>query len=156
MTFSQSPSAAPEQIDNTTELSTEAQARVDATVNAALKILESTPEMKELLQSMFDKLVQQNLRDPDKIKAIQDWLYESHTEHIKELNPEQKKIANESFTEFMEKFSHNLAYMHRDIHWDNELVAIQKQYQAKSTSLKNTYNATLWNLKNQSHPTEIA
>jgi hypothetical protein len=72
MTFSQSPSAAPEQIDNTTELSTEAQARVDATVNAALKILESTPEMKELLQSMFDKLVQQNLRDPDKIKAIQD------------------------------------------------------------------------------------
>ena len=152
MTLSNSADIQKDQIPEEKKLSSEAQARVDATVNAALKILESTPDMKEKLQTMFDAMVNKNLRDPENIKKIQDGLFTSHEERIKDLNHEQKKIANDNFTNFLEKFSHNLAYMHRDINWDNEINAIKEQYEQKKNSVQSQYATII----HDDHPTQTA
>jgi len=90
-------------------LSPEAQARVDATVAAALKVLELSPEVGDAIGKMFDAMVSQNLRDPEKIQKIQDGLFGKHKEYITSL-PESKRPASEtSFTNFIEKFSKNIA-----------------------------------------------
>lgn len=125
------------------KLSSEAQARVDATVNAALKVLELSPETGDAIGKMFDTMVSQNLRDPTKIQKIQDGLFTKHKEYIASLPEEKKAIAESSFTDFIEKFAQNLAYMNRDVNWSNELNALKKTFEEKRNSIQDTYHNLL-------------
>lgn len=129
--------------NNDSHLSSEAQLRVDTVVNSALKILESTPEIWNAIQETFNKMVTHNMRDPENIKTLLDWLYEKHKEHTKNLTPDQKLVAENSFTKFVEAFSQNIAYMHRDVNWSNELNAIKNTFEAKRKSIQLTYNNLL-------------
>lgn len=129
--------------NDTLHLSPEAQLRVDTVVNSALKILESTPEIWNAIQETFDKMVAHNMRDPENIKTLLDWLYEKHKEHTKDLTPNQKLVAENSFTKFVEAFSQNIAYMHRDVNWSNELNAIKNTFEKKRESIQLTYNKIL-------------
>ena len=70
-------------------------------------------------------MVDHNMRNPESVQKLLDGLYEKHKEHTKDLDPNQKLVAEKSFTQFIEVFSQNLAHMHRDIDWSNELNAIK-------------------------------
>jgi hypothetical protein len=143
------PSSTPE-IQKNIKLSTEAQLRVNATVDAALKVLELSPETGNAIGKMFDTMVTQNLRDPEKIQKIQDGLFSKHKEYIANLPEDKKQAAEVSFTSFIEKFSQNLAYMHRDINWSNELNAIKSTFEKKRTSIQYSYEQVI----KGSHPVQ--
>jgi len=129
------------------KLSPEAQKRVDAVVNAALKIIESTPELWNAIQETFNQMVDHNMRNPESVQKLLDGLYEKHKEHTKDLDPNQKLVAEKSFTKFMETFSQNLAHMHRDIDWSNELNAIKYTFESKRKSITTTYASIIQNEK---------
>lgn len=134
------------------KLSTEAQARVNANVDAALKVLELSPETGNAIGKIFDKMVVQNLREPAQIQEIQDGLFGKHKEYITSLPEDKRRVSEISFTSFIEKFSQNLAYMHRDVNWSNKLNAIKQTYEAKQNSIQVSYAQIL----THNHPTKTA
>ena len=127
----------------TKKLSNESQLRVNATVDAALKVLELSPETGNAIGKMFDQMIAENLREPAQIQEIQDGLFDKHKEYIANLPEDKKQAAEVSFTSFIEKFSQNLAYMHRDINWSNELNTIKSTFENKRASIQASYEQVI-------------
>jgi hypothetical protein len=63
MALSQSPSAVPE-IQEKTNLSNEAQARVDRVANVVIVALDKNLDAQNAIKDIFGKMVAENLRDP--------------------------------------------------------------------------------------------
>lgn len=92
---------------------------------------------------MFRKMINENIREPDKILEIQKRLEEKHAENTKNLPPEKKLQSEERFSDFLTQFGKNLAHMSRDVSWDNEINTLAKEFERKKESLTKTYQAIL-------------
>lgn len=152
MTLSQSPSAAPEQINNSKELSTEAQERVNLVANQAIDVLENNPDTNQAVQDLFQKMSLENMRNPENIIKLQQGLYEARDARLASIPSSERLSALKSFSRFMETLTQNIAYMQRDINWSNEANNLKLASTQKTQQVQDTYRRIL----DQNHPTEIA
>lgn len=145
--MSNSINSTPENLNSEKTLSSEAQNRVNTVVNAALKIIETTPGLWSALQDTFNKMVDHNMRNPEDIQKLLDWLYSTHRQNTAKLDPSQRLNGEESFTQFIEWFSQNVAYMQRNIGWSDDLNERKNTFDEKKKSITGTYASLINDMK---------
>lgn len=97
-------------------------------------------------------MVSDNLRNPENIAKIQDWLYEARDVRLAKANPNERLAILESFSEFMKNFTEWIALMNRDIWLSNQAHALANASDAKMNQVRSTYQQILAN----THPTHTA
>ncbi len=135
-----------------TQLSSEAQARVDTVAKNAVAVLDKNLDAQSAIANLFGEMVAKNLRDPENIAKIQDGLYEARDERLSHATPSERLSILESFSEFIERFTQWIAQMHRDIDLSNEANTLKDGSSKKIAQVQSTYAQILAN----NHPTQTA
>lgn len=130
----------------------EAQARVNIVATQALDILDKNPDAKLAIQKTFQDMISGNLRDPENIRKIQNWLYEARDARLANIDPSKKLSTLESFSRFMKGFTEQIAMLNRDIPLSNNLNLLTNATNTKIDQVKSTY---AWIITND-HPTQTA
>lgn len=120
--------------------------------DAAIARLQDNPEGQEAMKLTFDKMVSERLRDPASIDAILRWLYAARDRRLEGIEPSKRLSALETFSQFIKWFSQNVAHMHRDIDWSNDLRNLEEGNQKQMEWIKSTYAWIIQDL----HPTQTA
>jgi hypothetical protein len=146
------PSEGVEQQTNNKELTIDTQNRVTAVANQAIEILDRNPDAKEAVKDLFNKMIAGNMRDPENVFKLQKWLFDARDARLADMKPSEKLGALKSFSQFMERFTEQLARINGSIPLSNEAHAITAATQAKIENVKATYAGVLSN----NHPTQSA
>lgn len=132
---------------NTTELidwiTPKSQERVDATVNATIKILETSPETRDAITQIFRDIVSYWLNTPEWAERILTGLFEKYNKRLEALSGLARFKAITWFSDFMKIFSQNLAHSAKDTKWLGEIQLAHENFEAKSKSIWDTYHAIL-------------
>jgi hypothetical protein len=71
MSLSNTPSEVQDQEISSTELTAEAQDRVNIVATQAIDILDKNPDGQRAVRDMFDKMIAGNMRDPENVFKLQ-------------------------------------------------------------------------------------
>lgn len=143
MSLSSTPSEAVDQQINSKELPIEAQNRVTAVANQAIEILDRNPDAKEAVRDLFNKMIAGNMRDPENVFKLQKGLFDARDARLADMKPSEKLGALKSFSQFMERFTEQLARINGSIPLSNEARAITAATHAKIQNVKATYAGVL-------------
>jgi hypothetical protein len=136
MALSHSPSENQSQAETQKILSQEAQSRINIVATNAIAILDKDTDLA--IQKTFLEMISGNLRDPENIMKIQNWLYKARDARLEEPGANRLDILNR-FSQFMNGFAQNTAHMQRDIAWSNDIQLLTRNADQKTQQVKDTY-----------------
>ncbi len=136
----------------TIQLSTDAQSRVDAVAKNAIMVLDTNSDDQSVVRDLFGEMIAKNLRDPENIAKIQNGLYEARDTRLAQATPNEKLPILESFSTFMAQFTQWIAQMNRDISLSNQAKTLKNGSDIKIAQVQATYAQILAN----NHPNQTA